>query len=72
MRSAGLGYSGYSIVGGTLYTLGARDAVEYVIAIDAATGKEKWSAEAGAHAHEWLGRRPALHADGGRRQSLCA
>ncbi len=47
-ESAGLGYSGYSIVGGTLYTLGARDAVEYVIAIDAATGKEKWSAEAGA------------------------
>lgn len=47
-KDAGLGYSGCSIVGGTLYTLGARDAVEYVIAIDANTGKEKWSAEAGA------------------------
>ncbi|TDU81194.1 putative pyrroloquinoline-quinone binding quinoprotein [Prosthecobacter fusiformis] len=47
-EDAGLGYAGYSIVGGTLYTLGARDAVEYVIAIDTATGKEKWSAEAGA------------------------
>lgn len=47
-EDAGLGYSGYAIVGGTLYTLGARDAVEYVIAIDAATGKEKWSAEVGA------------------------
>lgn len=44
---AGLGYSGYSIVGGTLYTMGARDAVEYVIAVDTATGKEKWSVEAG-------------------------
>ena len=44
---AGLGYSGYAIVGGTLYTLGARDAVEYVIALDAATGKEKWVSEAG-------------------------
>jgi len=47
-EGAGLGYSGYAIVGGVIYTMGARDAVEYVIAIDAATGKEKWSAEAGA------------------------
>lgn len=47
-EDAGLGYSGFAVAGGTLYTLGARDAVEYVIAIDAATGKEKWSAEAGA------------------------
>ena len=46
-EDAGLGYSGYSIVGGTLYTMGARDAVEYVIAVDTATGKEKWSVEAG-------------------------
>lgn len=46
-KDAGLGYSGYSIVGDTLYTMGSRDAVEYVIAVDAATGKEKWSAEAG-------------------------
>jgi len=47
-EDAGLGYAGFAIVGGTLYTMGARDAVEYVIAIDAATGKEKWSAESGA------------------------
>lgn len=47
-EDAGLGYSGFAIVGGTLYTMGSRDAVEYVIAIDTATGKEKWSAEAGA------------------------
>lgn len=46
-ENAGLGYSGYAIVEGTIYTLGARDAVEYVIAIDATTGKEKWNAEAG-------------------------
>ena len=39
-ENAGLGYSGFAVVGGTLYTMGARDAVEYVIAIDAATGKE--------------------------------
>ncbi|SKA94392.1 Outer membrane protein assembly factor BamB, contains PQQ-like beta-propeller repeat [Prosthecobacter debontii] len=47
-QDVGLGYSGYAIVGDSLYTLGARDAVEYVIAVDVATGKEKWSAEAGA------------------------
>lgn len=47
-EDAGLGYSGFAIVGGTLYTMGSRDAVEFVIAIDTATGKEKWSAEAGA------------------------
>lgn len=46
-KDAGLGYSGYAIVGGTLYTMGARDAAEYLIAVDAATGKEKWSVEIG-------------------------
>ncbi len=43
----GLGYSGFAVVGGTLYTLGARDAMEYVIAVDTKTGKQKWAAEAG-------------------------
>ena len=43
----GLGYSGFSIVGGTLFTMGARDSAEFVIALDAATGAEKWSAEIG-------------------------
>lgn len=47
-NDVGLGYSGYSIVGGTLYTLGARDVVELVIAVDAKTGKEKWATEVGA------------------------
>ncbi len=47
-QDIGLGYSGYAIVGDMLYTMGARDVVEYVIAIDAKTGKEKWAAEVGA------------------------
>lgn len=47
-EDAGLGYAGFAVVGGTLYTMGARDAVECVIAIDVTTGKERWSAEAGA------------------------
>ncbi len=46
-EDAGYGYSGYAIVGGTLYTLGAKDAVEYLIALDALTGKQKWTAEIG-------------------------
>ena len=46
-KDVGLGYSGYSIVGDTLYTMGARDAVEFVIAVNVKNGKEKWSAEAG-------------------------
>ena len=44
---AGLGYSGFAVVSDTLYTMGARDATEFVIAIDTKTGKQKWAAEAG-------------------------
>lgn len=47
-EDVGLGYSGHAIVGDTLYTMGARDVVEYVIAVDVKTGKEKWAAECGA------------------------
>jgi PQQ-like domain len=46
-EDVGLGYSGVSIVGGTVYTMGLRDVIESVIAVDAATGKEKWTAEVG-------------------------
>lgn len=46
-NDVGLGYSGYAIAGNTLYTMGARDVVEFVIAVDAATGKEKWATEVG-------------------------
>lgn len=43
-RATGLGegYSSFSVAGGRLYTLGARGGTEYVIAIDAATGKVVW------------------------------
>lgn len=46
-KDAGIGYSGPAIVGGKLYTMGAREDVEQVICLDAATGKELWSAELG-------------------------
>lgn len=45
--NAGLGYAGYSISGGKLFTMGLRKDQEYLIAIDTANGKELWAAEAG-------------------------
>lgn len=46
-NDAGLGYAGYSIVSGKLFTMGLRGDQEFVIAVDTATGKEVWSAPAG-------------------------
>jgi outer membrane protein assembly factor BamB len=43
----GLGYSSYSIVNGTLYTMGLRGESEVLIAISVADGAELWSAEVG-------------------------
>jgi outer membrane protein assembly factor BamB len=46
-KDGGLGYSGFSIVGGKLFTMGARDGKEFLIALDANTGKQLWCAEIG-------------------------
>jgi len=40
---AGMGYSGFSIVDGKLYTMGTRGDDVTIIAIDVATGKEIWA-----------------------------
>ncbi len=45
---AGEGYSSFSIAEGRLFTLGARDDREYVIAFDAATGKRLWEVPHGS------------------------
>lgn len=51
---AGLGYSGYSIVGGRLYTMGLRGEEEFLMAVDATNGKALWSAGAGPrYANNW-------------------
>ncbi len=47
-KDAGLGYSGFSIVGGKLFTMGARGETEFLIALDANTGKQLWCTEIGA------------------------
>ena len=45
--NAGLGYAGYSIAKDSLFTMGLRDGQEFLIAVNASTGKEVWSTPAG-------------------------
>jgi outer membrane protein assembly factor BamB len=80
-QDAGLGYSGFSVVAGTLYTMGANDdGEEYVIALDAATGKKKWSSTVGARLQNGWGDGPRstptvdgdrIYALGGRGNLVC-
>jgi outer membrane protein assembly factor BamB len=44
---AGEGYSSFSAAHGRLYTMGAREGTEYVMAFDAATGKKIWERASG-------------------------
>ena len=46
-KTAGQGYSGPAIVGGKLFTMGSREGKEQLLAIDAESAKELWSAEIG-------------------------
>ena len=46
-ENGGNGYSGPAIVGGKLFTMGTRDNAEVLIALDANTGKELWTASLG-------------------------
>jgi outer membrane protein assembly factor BamB len=46
-ENAGVGYSGPAIVDGRLYTMGAREGTDYLLALDANTGKELWAAAVG-------------------------
>ena len=47
-ENAGQGYSGPAIVGGKYFTLGTRDGSEILFVLDAATGKELWTAKLGS------------------------
>lgn len=44
----GGGYSSFAASGGRLYTLGSRGSSEYVVALDAATGKKVWETPNGS------------------------
>lgn len=46
-KDAGIGYSSPAIVGDHIYLLGGRDKDEYLFALDAADGKEKWKLKIG-------------------------
>ena len=46
-KGAGEGYSSFAVAGGRLYTLGARGDREYVIAFDAASGRQLWATDHG-------------------------
>jgi outer membrane protein assembly factor BamB len=41
-KGAGEGYSSFAVAAGRLFTLGARQGTEYVLAFDAASGKRLW------------------------------
>jgi outer membrane protein assembly factor BamB len=56
----GLGYSGFAVVGSTLYTMGTRDDLENLIALDANSGMEKWVAPVGAVFSEKHGDGPRM------------
>jgi outer membrane protein assembly factor BamB len=79
---AGLGYSGYAIVAGTLYTTGANDnGEEELIAINAENGTEKWRTVVGGRLSNGWGDGPRatptvdgdrVYAMGGKGELLCA
>jgi outer membrane protein assembly factor BamB len=80
-KDVGLGYSGPAIAQGRLYTMGLRDRIEYLIALDIKDGKELWAAKIGdALKNDWGdGPRgtPAVDGDrvyalGGQGSLICA
>lgn len=46
-KDAGLGYSGLATASGVIFTMGADDSSEYVIALNAADGSAKWQTRIG-------------------------
>jgi len=46
-EKAGLGFSGPAVVGDRIYTMGARDGKDYILALDARSGTEAWASEVG-------------------------
>ena len=46
-KNAGVGYAGFSVVDGKLFTMGTRDGGEVLLALEAASGKEVWVAKLG-------------------------
>ena len=80
-EGAGLGYAGPAIAGGKLFTMGIRESSEWLIAVDAATGKELWAAKIGSVLKNGWGDGPRgtptvdganVYALGGQGSLICA
>ena len=54
----GLGYSSFAIADGKLFTVGAREDSEFLICLDATSGKEQWSARIGSRLNDGKGDGP--------------
>ncbi|MFN0125746.1 MAG: PQQ-binding-like beta-propeller repeat protein [Verrucomicrobiales bacterium] len=53
-KNAGIGYSGFSIVGKRLFTMAARQGSEHAICLDPETGKELWATKLGpVYTNNW-------------------
>src|SRR5262245_61151767 len=52
------GFSSFAVVKGRIYTQGQRGNQEFVMALDAATGKKLWETPAGGPFHEQRGHGP--------------
>lgn len=79
-ETVGLGYAGFSIADGRLFTMGLREGQEFLIALDAGTGKELWAAPAGPRYPNNWGDGPRMtptvdgdrvYAIGGQGQLIC-
>src|SRR5687768_14517484 len=46
-KEGGIGYAGIAVAGERVYTMGAREGTEYLIALNAKDGAEVWAAEIG-------------------------
>jgi outer membrane protein assembly factor BamB len=57
-EEAGIGYSGPAVVGDRVYTLGADERQDYVLAIDAGTGKRLWATPVGPYVQNDYGSGP--------------
>jgi outer membrane protein assembly factor BamB len=57
-RAIGEGYSGISVVGDRLYTMDSDGTTEYVVALEAGSGKEVWRVPAGAKLVDSMGNGP--------------
>jgi len=51
-KEAGLGYSGFSVAGDQLFTMGAANGGEQVLCLDAVTGKQRWTAKMDGRIYE--------------------